>query len=154
MSVIAWDRAHIASDRQATQCDMRRPVQKLFQVDGDVLGMTGQESGIFTMLEWWKHGALPATYPKQQEDNERWNLMIVANVDGVVVYEQSPFPYKLDPEETPFFAWGSGRDYAMGAMGAGASAMDAVRITNKFCVNCGMGVDAYGLLTLDKLEVS
>jgi hypothetical protein len=41
-------------------------------------------------------------------------------------------------------AWGIGCDFALGAMAMGADAVQAVEITNKFSIHCGMGVDSYG----------
>jgi len=50
-----------------------------------------------------------------------------------------------------FMAWGSGRDYAMGAMEMGADARRAVEVTNVHSTDCGFGVEAYDLeMTFNK----
>lgn len=43
--------------------------------------------------------------------------------------------------DMPFWAAGSGADYAMGAMAAGKDAKEAVEIACRFDINCGLGVD-------------
>lgn len=43
-------------------------------------------------------------------------------------------------------AWGSGRDYAMGAMARGANAKEAAEIAMRFDNGCGMGIDVVSVL--------
>jgi ATP-dependent protease HslVU (ClpYQ) peptidase subunit len=47
--------------------------------------------------------------------------------------------------EDPFMAWGSGRDFALGAMAMGATAREAVAVACRFNVYCGNGIDAFDL---------
>ena len=47
--------------------------------------------------------------------------------------------------EDRFHAWGSGRDFAMGAMQVGVDAVEAVRVANRHCVSCGNGIDHFDL---------
>jgi hypothetical protein len=45
----------------------------------------------------------------------------------------------------PFIAIGNGGDFAIGAMAAGKSARQAVRIANRLSSSCGFGVDVVRL---------
>lgn len=42
-----------------------------------------------------------------------------------------------------FMAWGSGRDFAMGAMEMGASAYRAVEVAIRHSTGCGYGIDLF-----------
>jgi hypothetical protein len=90
------------------------------------------------MARWYEAGADPADFPKCQEDKDDWARLIVVADGRVMVYERHPIAF---PVEDPFMAWGSGRDYAMGAMARGATAREAVEIAMRFDHHCGMGID-------------
>lgn len=51
------------------------------------------------------------------------------------------------------WAIGSGADFALGAMAAGASAVKAVQIASRLNVNTGLGVDALKLVRKSKRKV-
>lgn len=57
----------------------------------------------------------------------------------VLVYEDSPTPTR----HRGFGAWGSGSDVAIGALSAGASAEDAVKIAIKHHAECGGKVHVF-----------
>lgn len=138
MSVIAWDGKHVAADRQATNADMRRATRKVWRISGDeIAACTGEEAGGLDMVRWYEMGAAREKFPAAQA-TDRWTRLIVFTERGAKVYEQAPEPIILTK---PFMAWGSGRDFAMGAMAMGADARRAVQIASKFNIACGMGVD-------------
>lgn len=51
--------------------------------------------------------------------------------------------------EAGIYVFGSGRDFALGALAMGASAYEAVKAAITFDITCGIGVDT---LTLDGLS--
>lgn len=140
MSVVAWDGKSIAADKQGTLAGMRFTATKLKRLKGGAVVAGTADFGAFGMMvRWFEQGADAASYPKCQEDKEDWARLIVAWPHGLVeVYERQPVAYKV---EDPFMAWGSGRDYAMGAMARGATAREAVEIAMRFDHHCGMGID-------------
>lgn len=145
MSVIAWDGKSLAADRQCTTADLRALVSKIRRLsDGTVLAWTGKHEMGLALARWYEEGADRAKWPKFQEDKEDWCRLIVATNSGrVIFYEQLPEPQEvLDT----FMAWGSGRDFAIGAMGMGADARTAVEIASRFSVGCGYGVDVFELI--------
>lgn len=138
MTVIAWDGRTLAADRQATNAECRREVKKIYRLkSGELASFCGLEAGARELLSWYEDGADPAKYPPLQATQD-WVRLIVVTRKGVFEYEQRPVK---QPLKEKFFAWGSGRDFALGAMAAGATAKQAVLIASRYSVGCGMGVD-------------
>lgn len=148
MSIVAWDGKSIATDRLATNSEMRMEAAKSRRLSsGIVLAWTGDISSGMAMAEWFErklsaNGEGVPAFPGCQGDKDRWARLIVASREGCFFYEQEPIEV---PVLGKFMAWGSGRDYAMGAMAMGASAKEAVEVASRFCVSCGFGVDVYDL---------
>lgn len=140
MTVIAWDGRTLAADRQATNCSMKFAVTKLTRFkDGSVAAATGSAAAGNIMRQWYEDGADLTKYPECQKGDD-WARLIVAKPDGIVWYYEN-LPAAIKSEQTPA-AWGSGRDFAIGAMLAGADAARAVEITNMVSTDCGLGVDS------------
>ena len=141
MSVIAWDGKTIAADRQMTSGDMGVTCCKLVRLPSRaIVGWTGTAECGLVLLDWLNG---KREWPKFQEDKERWTRLVMVDDKGVWFYEQEPVPIQVLDK---FMAWGSGRDFAMGALAMGATAERAVEIANQFCVTCGMGVDVFEIL--------
>lgn len=139
MSVMAWDGLSIAADKQATCAGMRFTVRKLRVLpSSDVLCVVGDMDAGMMVMRWYEEGADPAKWPSCQSHDKDWCRLFVANKLVLKVYERQPVSYEIDE---PFFAHGSGRDYAMAAMACGKSAKDAVEIAGRFDNGCGMGID-------------
>ena len=146
MSVIAWDGRTIAADCQATTAGMRVRVRKLHLMpNGTVLGWTGDNEMGLALVNWYVSGGDRKAWPEFQK-GEDWTRLIVVSPEFHL-----PFCYERLPErqfvKDAFIAFGSGRDWAMGAMAMGADARKAVEIANQFCTGCGLGVEAYDLVS-------
>jgi hypothetical protein len=139
MSIVVWDGKTLAADMQATCADARFKVSKMRRLDdGTVLAWAGHQDGGLAMARWYETGADPNKLPPCQKDE--WTRLIVVQPGGkVVFYEQ--FGYPIEVLDCPA-AWGSGRDFALGALAMGADARRAVEIACQFNINCGMGVEA------------
>ena len=94
------------------------------------------------LIEWYKAGSVVADWPKFQEQENFTNLIVV-EYGQLFYYSQQPIKIKC---EDKFFAMGSGRDFALGAMDFGANAIQAVEIANKYSTGCGLGVDHFDVL--------
>ena len=140
MTCIAWDGRTLAADKQGTQCDMRITVTKITRLtSGALVAWTGTiEQGI-ELARWYEDGADPGKWPSYQATDE-WARLIVVEKGKAYTYEKRPIPQLV---EDPFQAWGSGRDFAMGAMGMGADARKAVEVASIFSTTCGGGVDSF-----------
>jgi hypothetical protein len=90
------------------------------------------------MAQWWVSGARPDTFPAIQRTDDWARLIVFADGHPPLVYEVAPRP---TVHYGPFGAWGSGRDFAIGAMAAGADAAAAVRAAIQFDTNCGGEID-------------
>jgi len=144
MSVVVWDGKTLAADRRSVCADMISTAQKIWVKHG-VDGMTvcactgGLAEGIL-LTEWYHNGAIKSAWPKFQDDKDEWCRLIVAKSGKCFFYEKQPVAIEvLDT----FMAWGSGRDFAMGALAMGADARKAVVIASKYSTGCGNGVEAF-----------
>ena len=146
MSIIVWDGITLAADRQGTSADMRFTEPKMSVMDGPegliVCAWTGTAAYGKALAHWYFAKRPNAEYPEFQKDAETWCRLIVARLGGCLFYEQTPYPFVVHDE---FAAWGSGRDFAIGAMAMGATARKAVEVASLFSVGCGCGIEAYDL---------
>lgn len=135
MTTIAWDGRTMAADRLST--GHRNPVCKLHRLpDGGIVGGAGQLDEILRAVEWLQQGGVPADKPKLADD-----CMTLLMVDGrgkAWTYHSALHPV---PILLPFYAVGSGSDYAMAAMACEKDAADAIRIAARFDHNTGVGID-------------
>lgn len=151
MSIVAWDGKTLATDRLGDAGDLKRDVAKsrVSTVHECILAWTGGISEGMRVANWYdiepsKRGEFPAC-----QNNDRWCRLIIADASGAATIEQEPV--EIDVLE-PFMAWGSGRDYALGAMAMGANARQAVVVACRFAFSCGLGIDVWDLATLEKIE--
>lgn len=140
VSVIAWDGTTLAADRQATQHGLKRQCEKIWRCKrtGELFGAVGQPDTTAAVVAWYEAGADPEKFPACSRNEASSSFLYVVGRDGICIkYETEPFAI---PILEPFWAAGSGRDYALGAMARGASARDAVGIACQFDASCGMGI--------------
>lgn len=148
------ERNVIAADRQAAFHS--RLVNKLVPLpDGSVLGCAGAAGGIHLMIEWLmleigeqiRINNLPrtgvhqrSTFPPPKLADGQEVEMLRMYPDGRVTMITLPGTEMIVSE--PFFSIGSGSDYAMGALAAGATVGKAIEIASRFDPNTGGGYDA------------
>jgi|ERR1035437_4350763 ATP-dependent protease HslVU (ClpYQ) peptidase subunit len=140
MSVVAFDGIHIAADRQGTSGEYINRSTKIRRLlNGDVIAWTGTSENGLAVAQWYEAGADPALWPASQK-GEDWSRLIVVSKGRVFTYEQLPIKRLI---EDRFSAWGSGRDFALGALANGASAVEAVKVASKLSASCGMGFNSF-----------
>jgi 20S proteasome alpha/beta subunit len=144
VSVIVWDGKSLAADRQWTAGNLIRTTTKIWK-HGDVLmGGSGTLTHVEALRNWVLGGMLPAKFPDLKCDQNYVPHFWLINRNGAVAkFEDTPYPMTL---RDPFFAEGSGRDFAYGALEMGADAARAVEIACKYDTSCGGGID---VLTFD-----
>lgn len=144
MSVVVWDGKTLAVDRQATCGELRMNVRKaryLACADETVAWTGDHELGI-VLANWYENGAKPEDWPPAQRDKDRWcRLIVVSRRGGLKFYEMEPVAQRY--RDAPYAAFGSGRDFALGALAMGATAEQAAEVACRFCVTCGGGVDVF-----------
>ena len=113
---------------------------KLFRVGPNtVVAVCGWARHIAPLIEWVR-AKFPDGHPAIDivEDMEHGSMLIVADEDGCRQYS-SRYPRWI---EDPYDAWGSGMDFALGAMHAGADARRAIEIATELDTGTGRGIDA------------
>ena len=141
MSVIAWDGTHIAADKQSTVSDIRMTTTKMRRLkSGEIAAWTGSQECGLILARWYEEGADSHRWPEFQKDKENWTRLIIVSSEGAFFFEMQPVAQVVEDQ---FMAWGSGRDFAMGALAQGATAKEAVAIANRLCTTCGLGIDVY-----------
>lgn len=143
MSVVAWDGKTLAADTQSTSSGMRMRCHKMAVSNGVVLAWIGDYEVGLMLAKWWAAGADPEKWPAVQSNPDRWSRLIVATKDDCSTYEQLPVALIVHDK---FMAWGSGRDFAMGAMEMGASAERAVEVACRWDTSCGLPAECCALV--------
>lgn len=147
MTTIAFDGKTLAADRRATSGRLIFEVTKLFKARGCLVAASGDFDRINESVAWFAAGADPAKLPPYARDNNDYVAMVVIEPDGKIMkYERSAVPFRI---ESPFVAFGSGRDFALAAMHLGCDAAEAVRVATVFDSGSGNGVDT---LTLESAQ--
>lgn len=142
MTVIAWDGKTLAADKRGTVAGMAYTVTKIHRLPDGLVAFSGGGAHAAELLNWFFGVRNPDTYPRCEDDGGAGSVMI--NLDGTVfMYSAAnPFPERI---ESPFFARGAGRDYAMAAMHLGCDARKAVEVACVFDIGCGNGIDTLKL---------
>lgn len=146
MTVIAWDGRTVAADSQGiVGCGHRSPLRsaKIVLHEGVIFGTTGRMGPMReAWIGWYLAGARPDCVPPMGIGHDDAGNLVVFR-DGRCFVFSALVPYAC--EEAAPFAFGSGADYAIGAMMAGANAAKAVQIAIACDVNCGGEIDAIEL---------
>ena len=139
MTCIAWDGTTLAADKRATNSGLPFTVTKIFRARGRLLAAAGDFDRIGETIAWFAAGADPDKMPPYARDNMDFVSLLVIEPDGTILkYERSAVPFRI---ESPFYAIGSGRDFAMAAMHLGHDAAKAVEVACALDVKCGNGID-------------
>lgn len=129
MTTIATDGRTVAADGMSCVGDeiIDLEAQKIIVKHGRVYAITGSHPLGMAAIDWHMAGATPGSQPGAGGDIE-WSLIVIegtAPIRSVTKYT-SAVPY---PDAYPIpQAFGSGCEYAMGALLHGASPLEAVEI--------------------------
>lgn len=138
MTTIAYDGKTLVSDSQSTIGDQIYEVdcQKLFPDVGPfaVLGVCGDYQAAMDVLKVIRDFNRIDHIRDLDFKELNWKCaMLGITHDGQVWHYTDTFSFELRPDIS--FAIGSGSDYALGAMAAGATAEEAVKIAARYDVN-------------------
>lgn len=143
MTVIVWDGKTVAADRRGCINDAAMTMTKVWLItDGAVVATTGDAGFGMALVQWWTEGADPAKWPAFQSTDDWAKLIVFQPNYPPMCYERQPVPF---PVEDQFMAWGSGREFALGALAMGATARQAVEVACRFNVYCGNVVDEFSV---------
>ena len=144
MTTIAWDGKTLAADRRQTLGSNEPQTTTKIAAYGDYfMGASGGTAAAKAMLDWAIRGCRAGEFPTGQSGDD-WARTVVINTKtrNVHIYERVSIPIQIS---TRFYATGSGCEYALGAMAAGADARQAVLIAARFDMYTGDGVDSFSL---------
>lgn len=147
MTIIAWDGKNLAADKLANVGGLKVSVTKIKKSHGCLLFSAGDFDAVLMLYAWYVDkffNCKPDTqWPEFQKDKDQWQPLHVITSDRKLWrYERHEIPFQITE---PFYACGSGRDYAIAGMSLGLNALDAVELACKFDPFCGLGVDALTL---------
>tara|TARA_R110000822_G_scaffold35007_10_gene98893 strand:- start:222 stop:689 length:468 start_codon:yes stop_codon:yes gene_type:complete len=145
MTIIVWNGEVLAADKMADNAGHKGVVTKIRRVnEGSLVAFTGDWDHAQAMFAWAQDGFEIAKHPECQKGADWVGMMRITPDGRCLKYERSPYPSDFTEEvmAAGIYAMGSGRDYAIGAYGAGCLLSEQmVQITNKYCVGCGLGFD-------------
>lgn len=133
MTTIAYRDGVIAADTFLTtpRGDVLGEFRKISSRGRLLVGVAGDTAACQTFLRWFDRGAAGPPPPMKR-------------ITAIVVRQGHPLIYahagRWCELAAPFFAIGSGCEYAMGALAAGASAREAVEIASRFDTATGGSV--------------
>jgi hypothetical protein len=133
MTVIAWDGQTLAADTQMTRGDVRTMGHaKIKEFEDYVYAITGDAVHFDPLIAWHRDGCIVADYPG--ECKETSTLIVVdRRTRECVSYIGCPYAWSTEGVN----AWGCGMVMALGAMYAGAPAVEAVQICIDHCDGVG-----------------
>jgi 20S proteasome alpha/beta subunit len=141
MTVIAWDGVTLAADRQSSIASTPFCVTKIFRVSkGNRTVLYGAAGNSCDAQEFhqWVIG--------NRDEPKLTNLHILCiDENGHVFWTDECMNWCKF--EDGIMAIGSGGKFALGAMKAGASAYEAVKIACELDIDCGLGIDTLTLET-------
>ena len=144
MTTIAYDGITLAADSQITWGNIRmpRPSCKIHIISPTrVAASSGPSAECFKLVEWLRAGAQP-TDTLKLTDNP---LLLICDSSGEVWTLDNDLV--LLPDEAPATI-GSGADIARGAMHAGATALEAVRIAARVDISTSEPIYTFDWLSL------
>lgn len=140
MTTIAYRSGVMAADSGVFMNDtLEFSHQKVMRLsDGRLFGACGDSGFIQKVIRWLEAGSDPDHVPTLLSDGTFSALLV--SPDGGTVWSIDKY-LELIPAKGEYFADGSGRNIALGAMAAGASAREAVEIACRFDVTSAGPID-------------
>lgn len=126
MTTIAFRKGMLAADTsQTTSGSMNGYIVKIARSPkGDLAGASGSASFNYAFLRWFENGENTAAQPKPTQDDHYMDRGVIFRQDGRIEIFEPIGKFECMAE---YYAFGSGIDYALGAMYCGADAESAVR---------------------------
>lgn len=138
MTTIAYKDGWIAADSCCTIGNYTSNSKKLYIIpDVGVVGFAGAGNAMFKIADWWMEGC-QGDAPTVDDDKGESCIGILVSRKGVFCLFNGVHPMEIDD---PWFAIGSGSDFAISAMSLGKNPKEAVEHAMQFDVGTGGRVD-------------
>jgi len=142
LTTILWSKAHneVAADRQLGS--IKLDGGKLFHVPGGILTGAGYYDEILEVVDWFQVLAVDVADGKEVQtgSGKESDFLYVDMETGDAYFLTYPFLRRVKIKEQ-FFALGTGGQFAVGALAAGATPAEAMRIAHKYDVFTGSTFD-------------
>lgn len=139
MTIIAYRDGVLAADRRIVTekaVTIVGDMVKIGRAKGGRWAIAGDHGCAQELLNWFSAGRVgPQPY---HEDADGMLIWLPDSLSNPEMFTEGRWWRDPDAE---FWAWGSGRDFALGAMGAGATAEEACKVAMMFDPCCGGTVD-------------
>lgn len=141
MTTVAFDGRNVAADSMSTVGGIMAGYHgKLFAHRGVIATGTGDAALCKRFRDWVQAGMRGEPPPMKMGENEAQCMLFYAPNRYIDFDEAGPIPL-----EAPFVAYGSGREIALGALAAGASAARAVEIAASLCPYTGGEITTFAV---------
>ena len=142
MTVIVFDGSTCAIDSAGLADTTVHPVNKFWiSKDGkELITGAGNAPHVAALARWYQHGAFEGTFPPALYYYKDAELIVISQADGVRRYEANP---NYIEHGQVACAFGEGRDFAYGALAAGAPAQQAAEIACQFSPACAGPVNVF-----------
>lgn len=141
MTTIAINANEIAADGLHTWGNEIRGMSfpKLRRDGATIYGLTGWAAMFDALIAWHKAGADPKDVPPSDGD---WTLIVVDRPGWVAKYTKG-CPYRDELSLSVPIGFGSGGDYAAGAMWAGKTPSEAVALVSEYLSDSGGAITVF-----------
>lgn len=135
MTVVAYRAGVLAADTMAIHNEHIKVLNspKVFKRRGCLCAAAGDLVPPNPLLAKWFF-AVEGDEKRPAYHGMKFDLIVITPEGQIQLWDQRGEPEILD---VPFYAIGSGKEFAMGAMAMGASAVEAVRVAIKWCPTVG-----------------
>ena len=145
MTTVAYRNGWLAADTLHCVAGMKANYSKISRCEDKegreyLIASAGNVSDCVALEQWYKNGAVGIPQYVLFKDDEPAVSALIVHEDGRVLYADV-YGHKISIQPHNFFAIGSGATVAMGAMHAGATAVEAVEIAIMVDINTGGTVD-------------
>lgn len=129
MTVVVATRELMVADTLCCHGNVRSTSHKIHRIShNEIVGVAGDFSSGLKFVEWYRTKE-PADFSDLSFD------ALVLNESGLFHYDNNLIPM---PIMEPFYAIGSGADFAIAALDLGKSPVDAVKLACKWDISCGL----------------
>jgi len=146
MTTIAYRNGILATDRQVTVANSRKECAKMWAVKGAVIAVAGVLSDGLRFKDWWLSGKADQYFAISDHSSI---IVVDLKTAQVTEYDSNMVAMPIIGE---FEAWGTGCDFAMGAMAAGSDAVKAVDIGMRYDVYSGIGISVLNINEIKKVR--
>lgn len=135
MTTIAFANGVLAADTQTTSGELRDGFNIKIAKRGSVLAAASGTSALCRLFMDWFRSGMKGDAPamKAGDDFSAWGILFYEH-DRIAILNEAGWETR---QSTPLWTNGSGADLALGAMAAGATPEEAVRIASRYDRNTG-----------------